>query len=863
MKYWYLILKICALLCIVSAVVGQKFPCDGQLLIATTDGISTSISRKIDIPFNPPFLSPIVIYQNGNFDAIGFNSKDNFIYGVQENTNAIVKLKRDNSFEQVGTVPFVDTLKANAGDCTPEGLYLCHAYDLHQILVFDVVDEFKLIRRIDLFWDPDSPNDGVFETRLFDFAIDPNNPSLAFSYQGHSDHEDLSPESTRGYTLRINLDFDDPNLGMVTPIAAIDQNQITHLGGMLFTAQSDLFGYGSSDPGLNPPQNRLFTISPFTGEVIDLKISRPKSILSDGCSCPFSFTFTNSVPEEGMYCNNDEKIFVVNINNNSFNPISDIILRDTFPEGMVIEQITGLFEGSISAGTGIGMNVLEIVGLQIPSKTNVEIRIKVLSVDAPVGPAFNQAYLYNLKNQFEEVLASDNLSTIGAERDASQFIVIPRRLDDVTWEVVRPSDCIEANDGQIVVSSPQFFPGQEYEVKLRNKIGWEESTTRIVIDQNNSFLLDSLVPGDYQLFQVRSLLDNCSLAVQDTTLIVEAPNDLLDLIVSSNSPICEGAMLLLQSEVFPAGDIQWKGPNSYGSEDFNPVIENVMPKYSGAYTIEAEYGLCKQINSLEVTIKPNINASIVGETQYCEREGLLLNVTGKGDTLEFQWSGPNNLTAADSILSIPSMTIDQQGYYEVVSTNGACNDTVGLEIIVRPTPTIRLQEVLLLDFCVPVILSPEITGGENVRYSWFPQEGLSCADCPSPQVVPIVQDRYQLYVENDQLCNDSATVDIVLDQKNRAYAPNAFVRQSERGNERFTLFPGCILNQIHSLEIFDRWGNRVFTSKTTDSNQAIESWDGKIHGQLARAGVYVWYAEIELVDGSIQNLKGDVTLLEN
>ena len=113
------------------------------------------------------------------FDALGFNSKDNFIYGVQQNSNAIVKLRRNNTYDTVGIVGIVDTLHSFAGDCISDGLYMCHDGILNQILVFNVIDDFKLIDRINLFWDPSSQNSGPFRTRIYDFAIDPNNPNIA------------------------------------------------------------------------------------------------------------------------------------------------------------------------------------------------------------------------------------------------------------------------------------------------------------------------------------------------------------------------------------------------------------------------------------------------------------------------------------------------------------------------------------------------------------------------------------------------------------------------------------------------------------------------------------------------------------
>lgn len=862
MKNSYLIINLWTALFLASTLAGQRFSCDGQLLVATNNGVSTRISRPVYIPFSPPFLSPFAAYDNGSFDALGFNSRDNFIYAMQQHTNNVVRLKSNGSFESVGSVSFVDTLHSNAGDCTPEGQYLCYDYKLHQILVFDVVDEFKLIERFDLFWNPASPNSGPFKTRIFDFAIDPNNPLVAYSFQSNFDDQGLEPDTSKGYILQINLNSDDPNLGMVTPIAPINKSQISHLGGLLFSSQSGLFGYGSSGKELFPKQNKLYSINTFTGDVSELLTNSPAAIISDGCSCPFSFAFSNDVPADGMYCNNDKNTFTLRIDNNSFNPIENVVLKDTLPEGMTIEEISGMFKGNISGETGVGTNILEITGFLIPAKSTVEIKIKVRTIDAIIGPALNQAFLYNLPERFNGMMASDDRSTSGVIGDPSRFYITARKLENISWEVISPTDCLKANDGQIIVSSEQFFPGQEYEIKLRNKIGWDEFTFRVVIDQNNTFLLDSLLPGDYQVFELRSTSDNCSMAIKDTTILIEAPNHLLDLNVKSNSPVCEGQNLQLTSVLYPDGKVRWTGPNIFGSDELNPIIEQATPRQSGEYKIEAQYGYCKQIKYLEALVNPYVNASITGDSQYCERDRMLLYAEGVGDHLEYAWSGPDNLAYSDSTLIITAITHDQAGYYEVITNNGACSDTIGIDIVVLPTPTISLQDVLMTDFCNQVILSPDISGDEKVRYTWFPQEGLSCYDCPTPQLQPIVQNSYQVRVENDYLCMDSANVKIVLEKNNLGYAPNVFIQYSDKENDRFTFSPRCVVHYIHRLDIFGRWGDSIYTSIANAPDQEIRPWDGTVYGEVANAGVYIWSAEIELVDGTIEYMTGNVTFLK-
>jgi len=859
MKRSSLISLLIIVLCSLSSLYGQRFPCDGKFLVSSNDGQGTSISHPVILPFSLPFFTPIVRYNNAGFDAVGFNAADNFIYAVQENSNIVARLKSDYTFDTLGIVSEVDILRTNAGDCTPEGQYLCYDYSLNEILVFDVIEEFGLNRRVELYWDPASDNVGPFNTRIYDFAIDPNDPMTAYAFQNQFNYQGREPDATKGNILRININLNSSNLGMVTPVVAIDEQSIMSVGGLLFSPDSGLYAYGSIDEGENPAQTKFFGINTRTGEVADWNAIMPKANFGDGCSCPFVFTFRSIVPTEGMLCNGDLKEFKLEINNGSFNSVDDILLIDTLPDGMIIEAVGGIMESDYETITGYGTNQLQIKGLDIPAKTKVTITIDVKSIDAATGPNYNQGFLYNLPERFEGIIKTDDVTTQVEFGDPSLFIVTPLDLPEVTWEVQGPTDCLIANDGFVKLTSTQFPVGQEYEVKLRNRIGWEETVFNVFVNEENSFVLDSLLPGEYEVFEVRSLSDRCSQSIQDTMIILEAPHENLQLAVSSNSPICEGETLQLNSELSSGGNIRWTGPILFGADENNPSIIEATADRSGEYRIMASYGFCEREDSIVIKVNPTINATIDGSTEYCERDLLQISAVGAGEDLTYIWNGPNEIISTNQIVEIAGISQEDEGYYEVVIYNGACNDTVGSIINVLVTPTIVYEDEIEPDFCYPVFLSPDINGSQDIAYRWSPQEGLSCNDCQSPEVVGVVQDRYQLVAKNANLCADSTSVDIILNKDRIAYAPNIFIKNSRTENGRFSLFPGCIINKVNRLEIFDRWGGLVFENFSQQSEGL--SWDGYIQSREANSGVYVWYAEVELVDGTVEYLSGNITLL--
>ena len=67
---------------------------------------------------------------------------------------------------------------------------------------------------------------------------------------------------------------------------------------------------------------------------------------------------------------------------------------------------------------------------------------------------------------------------------------------------------------------------------------------------------------------------------------------------------------------------------------------------------------------------------------------------------------------------------------------------------------------------------------------------------------------------------------------------------------------------INALKIFDRWGNAVFESGPFPPNDPIFGWNGKFNGQPMNPAVFVYYVEVEFVDGRRKILKGEVTLVK-
>jgi hypothetical protein len=66
---------------------------------------------------------------------------------------------------------------------------------------------------------------------------------------------------------------------------------------------------------------------------------------------------------------------------------------------------------------------------------------------------------------------------------------------------------------------------------------------------------------------------------------------------------------------------------------------------------------------------------------------------------------------------------------------------------------------------------------------------------------------------------------------------------------------------VDEFQIYDRWGEMVFARTTMSINEESSGWDGRSRGRPVLPGVYVWFAKIRMLDGTILFKKGDVTVV--
>ncbi len=103
-------------------------------------------------------------------------------------------------------------------------------------------------------------------------------------------------------------------------------------------------------------------------------------------------------------------------------------------------------------------------------------------------------------------------------------------------------------------------------------------------------------------------------------------------------------------------------------------------------------------------------------------------------------------------------------------------------------------------------------------------------------------------------------VHLVLDFYD-VFIPNALSPNGDGLNDVFTIFAGADVQEVLRLEVYDRWGGRVYEHANLKPSDVQVGWDGTHKGRPASPGVYAWQATIVFKDGKERELAGSLTLL--
>lgn len=193
-----------------------------------------------------------------------------------------------------------------------------------------------------------------------------------------------------------------------------------------------------------------------------------------------------------------------------------------------------------------------------------------------------------------------------------------------------------------------------------------------------------------------------------------------------------------------------------------------------------------------------------------------------------------------------------------------CEETTIVTILEPPPIIITTSGNQEIDLGTSTDISASATDGTGtLTYMWIPcDEGLSCCDCPDPEVFPSDDvNVYTVIVTDENNCEVRQDLTITTIFEPTFFAPNIFSPNGDGVNEFFNAFAGIEAEPTFELSVFDRWGNMVYENNALAFNDINIGWDGRFNNRDATEGVYTWLATVTYINNQIINYTGDVTVV--
>ncbi len=289
----------------------------------------------------------------------------------------------------------------------------------------------------------------------------------------------------------------------------------------------------------------------------------------------------------------------------------------------------------------------------------------------------------------------------------------------------------------------------------------------------------------------------------------------------------------------------------------NTPSANMLMQGTHSVSITDSGGCTAQLN-VDIGASAEITMLATATPVSCFGEGdgsISIEITNGSEP--FLYSIDGEMYTTNSLLS----NLDGGTYNIHVQDANGCIQADSVTVDSPSELLINLIENTNINFGDSIVLETAVSGASGVTYTWSSQDSLSCMDCPSPTVSPIFQTVYNVNVVTDEGCSASASVTIFVDKTQPVFIPNAFSPNNDGVNDFFVIHGDNAVTNVKMLRIYDRWGEAVFESKNTTPNSTENTWDGKFRGNNMQSGVYIYYAEIEFIDGSTIPYSGEITLI--
>jgi gliding motility-associated-like protein len=259
----------------------------------------------------------------------------------------------------------------------------------------------------------------------------------------------------------------------------------------------------------------------------------------------------------------------------------------------------------------------------------------------------------------------------------------------------------------------------------------------------------------------------------------------------------------------------------------------------GSYWVRVTIGLCFDQDTFQLGYHP-IEFQLGPDLRFCSGIDTLLTINQKG---------LSNVVWNNEILG-PDFRLTKPGKIKAEWSNSqGCYEADSLMVSLFPLPGLNLGSDTVL--CLSE--NPTLDAGPGMAvYRWNTGESTQ-------RIVAYDSGQYVVWVKDQEGCWNSDTV--WIDKKKDLYPsviymPSAFTPDGNGLNDFYPMNQYKVKGSLYNVKLYNRWGEKLAELESPDFN-----WDGRINGEEAPAGVYVYLATWIGCDNERRTLMGNFTLL--
>ncbi|PWH85553.1 PKD domain-containing protein [Brumimicrobium oceani] len=284
------------------------------------------------------------------------------------------------------------------------------------------------------------------------------------------------------------------------------------------------------------------------------------------------------------------------------------------------------------------------------------------------------------------------------------------------------------------------------------------------------------------------------------------------------------------------------GPNASPSLDTTEDVFGVSYDSPGNYPISftVTFNSCVDtyLDTIEVHKPPMIDFDF-DSSLFCAPDQVQFYDSSEASSeLFYTWSFGDGETSNEVN---PIHNYSQPGIYDVslvIRTDEGCIDTLDMtkedlvQVYTPPVADFSVSPEVTNVFETEIFFSDLSIDSEQHFYQLDSLTSTTDRNLSFHYIEGGYHYPYQV-VTNEFGCKDTAVRTIFVEPQTTFYVPTAFTPDNDDYNELF--LPIILDVSNYTFEIYNRWGNKIFETDNTK-----EGWNGRINGNVAPDGVYVW-----------------------